>query len=326
MKVFKKSWVVLLIVLFVVGCAQTHLSADGSRKMVEEEFRIHAEENEYTKFIDFIESEMTEEEYELLKKVLNGEYINQGLKTLKYSSVSGNKDYCYLNGVYTLPYNVQLTVKWARNMEIDVYNDNYKCNRHFVVSNPNKEAYMIIGGDENGYQLIRIVPDDFEESEFDAEYTKEGYDYLYDALENHKNYLLATIVQNEAISNELISSLYLNKKDYEYLAQYVSQMPEELRDEIFAKFKDGEINYGIVTIFGIAPFVNDYLVYDHGEFFINPESNWQIKWSQNIIEFADDENSDHKYVIDDRRNNAYAVIQKEEDFCLLYFDVTGKSE
>ena len=211
-------------------------------------------------------------------------------------------------------------------MEIDVYNDNYKCNRHFVVSNPNKEAYMIIGGDEKGYQLIRIVPDDFEESEFDAEYTKEGFDYLYDALENHKNYLLSTIISNEAISNELISSLYLNKKDYEYLAQYVSQMPEELRDEILAKFKDEEINYGIVTIFGTAPFVNDYLVYDHGEFFINPESNWQIKWSQNIIEFADDENSDHKYVIDDRRNNAYAVIQKEEDFCLLYFDVTGKSE
>ena len=319
MKIFKKSWVVLLIVMFVVGCAKTHLPTNSKNRLVEKEFRVHAEEKGYTTFIDYIESEMTQEEYEVLKKVLDGEYINQGIKNLKYSSVSGNEEYCYLNGVYTLPYNVQRVVKWARNVDIDAYNDNYKCNRHYIVSNPNKEAYMIVGGSEMGYQLIRVVPDAFEESEFDIEYTKEGFEYLYNSLENHKQYLFSEIINYEAISNELVSSLLLNKKDYESVLKYAKQLPEEIQDEIFSKIEGEEINYGIVTIFGVELFVNEYMVYDHGEFYINPESNWRIKWSQNIIEFADDENSDHKYVIDDRKSNAYALIQRDEEFCLLYF-------
>ena len=321
MKIFKKSWVVLLIMLFVVGCAQTHLPTNSKERFVEEEFRTHAEEVGYVTFIDYIESEMTEEEYKLLIEVLDGEYINQGLKTLKYSSVSGNEEYCYLNGIYTIPYNVHRTVKWARNVDIDVYNDNFKCNRHYIVSNPNKESYLIVDGSENGYQLIHIVPDDTEESEFDTEYTYEGFKYLYDSLENRKQYLFSEIIKYNAISNELVSSLLLNKKDYESVLKYAKQLPEEIQDEIFSKIEGEEINYGIVTIFGVELFVNEYLVYDHGEFYINPESNWRIKWSQNIIEFADDENSDHKYVIDDRKSNAYALIQRDEEFCLLYFNV-----
>lgn len=315
MKIFKKSWVVLLIMLFVVGCAQTHLSEE--EKLVESDFRSHAEENGYMTFIDYIESEMTEEEYKLLIEVLDGEYINQGLKTLKYSYVSGNAEYCYLNGIYTIPYNVHRTVKWARNVDIDVYNDNFKCNRHYAVSNPNKEAYLIIEVSKNGFQLIHIVPDDFNESEFDTEYIQEGLDYLYNSLENHKQYLLSEIISHEAVSNELISSLLLNKKDYEYVLQYAKLLPEGTQNKI----QEGEVNYGIVMIYGTDTFVNEYLVYDHGEFFINLESNWHIIWSQNIIEFVDDENSDHKFVIDDRKNNAYALLQKDEELCLLCFNI-----
>lgn len=321
MKIFKKSWAILLILMFVVGCTQTHMSASEEKTLVEDDFRIHAEKNGYTRFVDYIESEMTKEEYELLQSIFNGEYINQGFKTLKYSSVSGNEDYCYLNGIYTIPYNVQRIVKWARNVDIDAYNDNFKCNRHYIVSNPNKEAYLIIEGRKNEYQLIRIVPDSFEESEFDIEYTQEGFEYLYKSLESRKQYLVSEIIKHEAVSNELISSLLLNKKDYEYVVEYAKQLREGTQSEFLTKIEDGEVNYGIVMIFGTDPFINEYLVYDHGEFYINPESGWHINCSQNIIEFADDENSDHKFVIDDRKSNAYAVIQKDEDFCLLYFNI-----
>lgn len=321
MKVIDKVLEVLLLVLIVVGCVLTYLSTDGKKGMVEESFCIHAEENGYKPFIDYIEREMTKEEYELLKTILGEEYINQGTKTFKYSSVSGNKDYYYLNGIYTIPYNVRYVVKWARNMDIDVYNDNFKCNRHYAVSNPNKEAYLIIGGEENGYQLIHIVPDISEESDFDTEYTQEGFEYLYDSLENRKQYLLSEIISYEAVSNELVSSLLLNKKDYELVVEYAKKISSGNNDEILTKIENGEVNYGIEMILGIDPFVNDYLVYDHGEFYINPESNWSVRWLDNIIEFADDENSDHKYVIDDRKKNAYALIQKDGEFCLLCFNI-----
>ena len=133
--------------------------------------------------------------------------------------------------------------------------------------------------------------------------------------------MLSEIISYEAVSNELVSSLLLNKKDYELVVEYAKKISGGNNDEILTKIENGEVNYGIEMILGVNPFVNDYLVYDHGEFYINPESNWSIKWLDNIIEFADDENLDHKYVIDDRKKNAYALIQKDGEFCLLCFNI-----
>lgn len=311
-------FVLIMLLRCTVGCAPFTTNKNIE---VDDELSAHAKENGYATFIDYMEQEMNQEEYEEVKKLLDENQINQELQTLKYSSVSGKDDYCYINGTYTIPYNVRMTVLWARNINIDTYNGNFYCNRHYAVSSSDKEAYLLIGSSDTGYRIVRIVPDTFEDVDCDVDFTKEGFNLLCSMIENKKQSWLANFSNSPVITNELLGNLYANEDDYECIYEYAKHLSEAEQQEIQQKLEQGQFEDGIVTIQNNKPFRSNYYKYEDGVYVVDSDYCSNVKWTQNIEEITDEEVSEKKYKIVNMQEDAYILLTNSNGFILIRFMV-----
>lgn len=323
MEGLKRYILVFLLIMLVIGYAnaESNTIIISRKNEIEEGLKNHAEENGYSAFVDYMEKDMSKEEYEVFTSILGEKYIDQGLHTLRYSSISGNCNYCYIDGVYTIPYNVPLTVKWAENIDIDIYNENFRCNRHYSVLDSSKEAYMLIENPSEGYQVVRVVPDNSDEESIDEEYTLIGFEYLYRMVEAKKQYGLAILLNNQTITDEFVKALYTNERDYESIWKYAEHLPDTDQAEVEKYNKDDYKSLSIETILINAPFVSKIYRYEDGVYAVNPEGNCYVKRFQNLEPIAEEEGIAHKYAIVDMTKDAYALLSKTSGFVLVHLKV-----
>lgn len=312
----------IMIITVMTGCDWKHKDFFANENTTNEaimDLGAHANENGYAEFIDYMENELSKEEYEEIMTLLDGHYINNGLYTLKYSSVSGTSSYCYINGTYTIPYNVKNTVQWSKNVTIDIYNNNFNCNRHYTVSDSSQIAYMLIGGSKFGYQVIRIVPDASELAISEIDYTKDGFDNLCHYIENQKHQCLTELLNNQTVTAEILGNLYKNEYDWECVYEYVGKISDSKKDEIMKEFFEGKNIDGIVTIQINRTSGGYYYSYEDNVYHINPNFYFSVKWTQNVEKILDEENADVSYKVKDTEVDAYILLWTKNGYELVRF-------
>lgn len=278
----------------------------------------HAKENGYSEFVEYMKNDLNEEECEAIITLLNGEDINQGMYTLKYTVMSADSNYCYINGIYTIPYNIRRIVIWASNISVDKYNENYYCNRHYTVVNPDEEAYLLIYGVDFGYQLIHIIPDDCDKQTSEIDYTYDGFNNILSTLNSKDSNLLMSFGNNPVITDELLDSLYENEDNYKQLYNYAKNLTGEDYEKVMNLFNSGEVEDSIETIHIGQNYQGNYWKYEDGVYTLDITYHVSVEWSQNIKEMEDDE-QECKYVIVNFEEDAYIFFVGQFGYKLFCF-------